>query len=61
MMIKRKKSVIEDGQKKLSEKEEQLKKPINRVKELSNGDLGQILDDIKSDKGITVENVSHIK
>ena len=51
---KKAKSVIEDGQKKLAEKEEQLKEAANKpAKELSNGDLDQILDDIKSDKGIT--------
>lgn len=48
------KSIIENGQKHLTIKEDQLKQAANGpARELAGGDVEQILSDIKSDKGIT--------
>ena len=46
-------NTIEAGQKKLEEKEQQLKSAANQpAREMSGGDISKILEDIKSDKGI---------
>lgn len=46
-------NTIEDGQRKLEEKESQLKSAANQpAKEMANGDISKILKDIKSDKGV---------
>ena len=46
-------NTIEDGQRKLEEKEQQLKSAANQpAREMSEGDISKILEDIKSDKGI---------
>ena len=43
-------NTIEDGQKKLEEKEQQLKSAANQpAREMSQGDISKILEDIKSD------------
>ena len=43
-----------------TKKKNNLKKINKEYKELSNGDLDQILDDIKSDKGIVTTNVPNL-
>ena len=58
------KSIIEEGQRKLSEKENELKQAANQpAREMSEGNIDQILDDIKSDKGIDGKAIvsSHLK
>ena len=46
-------NTIENGQTKLEEKEQQLKSAANQpAREMSEGDISKILEDIKSDKGI---------